>query len=143
MLITYIIFYIENIISIIILHLNFDIFNYAKYKEFIFKYSSFVLPFSVQNQNLILSSIGGSNYIANREKNNFTLALPLLRRVKHKYTLPLLCRVQQTNSLVKNYSSINYKVDPIVTKLKDTSLLTIHSKKLVIFTRYKIYARLP
>ena len=66
MLITYIIFYIENIISIIILHLNFDIFNYAKYKEFIFKYSSLVLPFSVQNKNLILSSIGGSNYIANR-----------------------------------------------------------------------------
>ena len=66
MLITYIIFYIENIISIIILHLNFDIFNYAKYKEFIFKYSSFVLPFSVQNKNLILSSIGGSNYIANQ-----------------------------------------------------------------------------
>ena len=79
----------------------------------------------MQNQNLILSSIGGSNYIANREKNKFTLALPLLRRVKHSYTLPLLCRVQQTNSLVKNYSSINYKTDPIVTKLKDTSLLTV------------------
>lgn len=61
----------------------------------------------MQNKNLILSSIEKSNYITNRYKNKLT-------------TLHTT-----SNSLVKKYSSINSKEDPIVTELKDISLLTI------------------
>ena len=53
------------------------------------------------NQNLILSSIGGSNNKMYSYKNKLAYYL------------------------LKNYSSINYKEDSIVTELKDTSLLTI------------------
>ena len=70
----------------------------------IIKINSFQLGLVGTNHNLLLSSIGES--ICNTY------------RYKKKVST-------NRNSLFKNYSSINYKEDSIVTELKDTSLLTI------------------